>query len=202
MKACPQCGHVNDTANETCQFCGYNFTTGAAGTKIPRILADEGNIKGSSPSMASRGGGVGIAVAILAVLIAAGGGLLVVNFAAEDQGSLESFDEPFEIDLPDGGNIEIPTEFDDDPKFTRATCTQKVGDAVEKLLRWQAKSKPINDLFAKYTSFGAASFEYKTLVKFYADFDTQMELSTGSLSEATAMARANVKKACADHYGS
>lgn len=203
MKACPQCGHVNDTAVQTCDMCGYNFTTGAAGTKIPRILADESNIKRTGPSAGGSGGkAVGIAIAVVALLIAGAGGLLAVNFASEDQGSFESFEDSFEIDIPNAGKIEIPTDFDDGPTFTKASCTAKVGDAVAKLLTWQAKSKPINDLFARYTRFGPASFEYKTLVKFYADFDAQLELANGNREEAIALARKNVAKACAEHYGS
>lgn len=203
LKSCPQCGNVNDSGNETCKTCGYNFATGEvqqgrapilAEEEIPRIIADPSNIKRSPEARARR------IVTVIGLLI----GLGVVGFVGfiflTVNETVRSATDGFEIDLPNGGNIEIPTDLDEGRTFTKASCTRAVSDGVAALLRRQSKGESTTDLFTKYAGWGIASFEYETLIEVFFDFETQSELNTGSTKKAIRVARKNAAQACARHY--
>ena len=204
MKACPRCGTVNDAGNETCETCDYNFKTGEGASspppiiaegEVPRIEIDDSSIKGGT-SAASGRRVIGFVVAAVALLIVGIAGYVV--FAVSD--SINEVTAPFEIELPNGGTIEIPTNFDSGITFTKATCTEELQDGLTLLLRRQAANKSLNEAFTDLTRLGVGSFEYRTLIELYSDFDTQVELSTGSPKKAVAMARRNAAAACSEHY--
>jgi hypothetical protein len=205
MRACPQCGNVADLATTRCGSCGYNFSTGEAGEDPPRILAeggvprivvDDSNIRTHPPGGGSGGKVAGIAIALVAFLILGIAGFVAIAVRNTAEGVTESF----EVDIPDGGKIEIPVEFDDGQTFTRRSCTNALQDAVAKLLRRQAAGRSVAGILTDLTALGVRSFEYRTLVKLYSDLETQSELTSGSVKEAVALARRGAARACSRHY--
>jgi hypothetical protein len=70
------------------------------------------------------------------------------------------------------------------------------------LLKRQAANKPLNSVFTDLTRLGVGSFEYRTMIELFSDFETQSELATGSQKKAVAMARRDAAAACRQHYGS
>ena len=216
MKACPRCGTVNDSANETCESCDYNFTTGDGGSTPPRIIAegegstpprifaegevprieiDDSSIKGGTNLAAGRRV---IAVVVAAVFVLIAGIGVYVAVAVKD--TVDQVRTPFEIDLPDGGTIVIPTNFGNERTFTRESCTSELQRGLTDLLRTQARNEPLNDLFLQLTDLGVGSFEYRTLIQIYSDFDIQTELATGSKQKAITTARDDAAEACRRHY--
>lgn len=203
MRACPQCGAVNDSATETCQECDFNFSTGQpdggpppilAKGDVPRIVVDESNIKRAVARGPRRVIGIAVSIVVLIIL----GTIGYVVFAVKD--SVDQTTDPFEFELPEGGTIEIPTDFGSSRTFTRSSCTIELQDALTQLLRRQAANEPLTGIFSDLTSWGVGSFEYGTLIKLYGDFETQNELASGRVRKSITMARRNATRACDARY--
>lgn len=203
MKACPECGNVSDSGAPMCDSCGYNFETGQSAertridpTKVPRVLADE-----TQPvSRRSSGRGAGATVALVAVVIAASAGFVILRVANSVDSARDRIDD-IQFDELEVPGFEPPdSDLFEGPEFTRASCTREVGSALERLLRAQAKGKPLNDFFNNFTRFGIASFEYKTTLAVYSDQQVQGKLISEKVDKAVRTARSKVKKACRSEY--
>jgi hypothetical protein len=197
LKACPQCGNVNDSSATKCSQCDYNFTTGKEDTEIPRVIADEDNIIRKSPG-ASGGRAVSIAVTIAVLIVAGIVGFVIWGVQDDIEGA---FEDPFQIDIPNGPTIEIPTVFDDGRTFTRASCTREVGNALERLLKAQSKGESVGAIFTDLTQLGAGSFEYRAVIRLYSDIDVQSELATGRRATAVGIAKQRARSECREEYG-